>query len=108
MAHRLTRPELYDLVWALPITKLSKRYGFSDRGFAKLCQRAKVPVRPQGYWARLQAGQPVSKLPLPNRGPGTIGALLLGDDLKILSDIRQDAARDEHADDRHLGWHHLA
>src|SRR3546814_12324755 len=61
----MTRQQLYELVWAEPISKLAERYGMSDRGFAKMCARANVPVPERGYWARLQAGQTAAKPPLP-------------------------------------------
>src|SRR3546814_10872633 len=64
MSH-MTRQELYELVWAEAISKVAERYGMSDRGFAKMCARANVPVPERGYWARLQAGQTAAKPPLP-------------------------------------------
>lgn len=62
----ITRKELYELVWSEPLTKLAKRFGISDVGFAKACRRANVPVPPRGYWARLAAGQPLDRTPLPD------------------------------------------
>ena len=35
----LTRDELYAQVWAVPISKLARRYGLSDRGLVKICDR---------------------------------------------------------------------
>ncbi|MEY9531201.1 uncharacterized protein YfcZ (UPF0381/DUF406 family) [Sinorhizobium fredii] len=60
----LTRKELYDLVWSTPILKLAEQFGLSDRGLAKICERNQVPVPGRGYWARLEAGQKVTKTPL--------------------------------------------
>jgi hypothetical protein len=56
---------LYDLVWSVPIVKLAVRFGVSGRGLAKICERARVPVPKPGYWAKVQAGQPMAKVPLP-------------------------------------------
>jgi hypothetical protein len=66
---RITRAELYAKVWSEPIVKIAKEFGISDRGLAKTCKRLEVPVPPRGYWAKLQAGKEVSKLPprRPNR-----------------------------------------
>jgi hypothetical protein len=61
----MTREELYEKVWSTPMQKLAVEFGFSDRGFAKLCRRYKVPVPPRGYWARIQVGQSVQRIPLP-------------------------------------------
>ena len=41
-------------------------FGLSDRGFAKLRRRYKVPVPPRGYWARIHVGQSVQRIPLPS------------------------------------------
>jgi hypothetical protein len=44
MAHRLTRGELYDLVWSHPTQRVAKQFGISDVGLAEACRRAKIPV----------------------------------------------------------------
>lgn len=62
----ISRRQLYDLVWNKPILTLSKEYGFSDVGFAKLCRRHNIPLPPRGYWAKINAGLNVSQSPLPN------------------------------------------
>jgi hypothetical protein len=45
--------------------KLAVEFGVSGRGLAKLCERAGVPVPKPGYWAKVHAGQPMAKVPLP-------------------------------------------
>jgi hypothetical protein len=62
---RLTREELYGLVWAKPMTQVAQEFLISDRAVAKLCARKQVPVPPRGYWAKKAAGQNVPKTPLP-------------------------------------------
>ena len=52
----LTRRDLYELVWATPLSKLADQFGISDRGLAKICERHRVPSPPRGYWAKLEAG----------------------------------------------------
>lgn len=61
----LTREELYSLVWAKPMTEVSRDFQISDRALAKICARRQVPVPPRGYWAKKSAGKHVSQLPLP-------------------------------------------
>ena len=51
-----------------PIQKLSKEFGLSDVGLAKVCHRYNIPVPPRGYWAKQQAGKRVSKPSLPPEG----------------------------------------
>lgn len=45
---RLTRRELYDLVWKTPAYTLAKEFGMSGRGLGKLCERHNIPVPPRG------------------------------------------------------------
>lgn len=61
----LTREQLYEKVWVIPMSKLSKELGMSDVGLAKLCKRYNIPTPGLGYWARLAHGQKVPKPPLP-------------------------------------------
>ena len=44
MAERLSRKELYDLVWSEPIKTLCARFGISDVALKKTCARAEVPT----------------------------------------------------------------
>ncbi len=62
---KLTIQQLYDRVWAEPIQRLSKDFGLSDVGLAKLCRRHDVPVPGRGYWRRKQTGHKVKQTPLP-------------------------------------------
>lgn len=62
---KLTREELYSLVWAKPMTEVAQDFQISDRAMAKICARKQVPVPPRGYWAKRNAGKSVSKSPLP-------------------------------------------
>jgi len=65
MPIELSREELYERVWIEPIQKLSKAYGLSDVGLAKICRRYNIPIPPRGYWAKKQAGHKVEKAALP-------------------------------------------
>ena len=64
----ISREDLYERVWAEPIQKLSKDYGLSDVGLAKVCRRYNIPIPPRGYWAKKRAGKRVSKQALPPEG----------------------------------------
>ncbi|HEV2485596.1 MAG TPA: hypothetical protein VGT08_08690 [Terracidiphilus sp.] len=61
----LTREELYNLVWAKPMTEVGKDFQISDRAMAKLCARRQVPVPPRGYWAKKSVGKASPRPPLP-------------------------------------------
>jgi hypothetical protein len=60
----VSRQELYELVWETPTRHLCKRFGLSDVGLAKTCQRFDIPRPSYGYWAKKAAGGKVKRVPL--------------------------------------------
>ncbi|KRW97852.1 hypothetical protein [Paracoccus sp. MKU1] len=64
------RKELYERVWQTPMVRLSKEYGISDQGLAKICKRHAIPVPPRGHWIRKETGKPVMQVPLPDLPEG--------------------------------------
>jgi hypothetical protein len=77
MTARLSRKELYDLVWSEPMKTLSARFGISDVGLKKTCARADIPTPERGYWAKKDAGKKTFQLPLPARAPGMDEEILI-------------------------------
>lgn len=67
---QVTRAELYELVWANPVTKVAPQFGISDVAFRKACIAADVPLPPAGYWAKLRAGKAGRRPALPPRSLG--------------------------------------
>jgi hypothetical protein len=59
------REELYERVWAAPISQIAKEENISDRGLAKICKKLDVPRPPRGYWAKAAAGKKPRKKRLP-------------------------------------------
>jgi hypothetical protein len=62
---KITRRELYDLVWSEPIRALAPRLEISDVGLAKVCRRSDIPIPPRGYWAKTAVGQITPRPDLP-------------------------------------------
>ena len=62
---RLTREELYEQVWKMPMRLLAKSYGISGVGLAKVCKRHKIPRPSLGYWAKKQIGKAPRRPALP-------------------------------------------
>ena len=60
----MPRKDLYELVWERPVTEVAMRFGISDVGLSKICRRANIPVPKRGYWAKMDAGEYVERLPL--------------------------------------------
>lgn len=73
-ARRVTREELYALVWARPMSRLAEEFGISGNGLAKVCDRLDVPYPPRGYWAKKAAGKPTVTFKLPLRKSGVLDA----------------------------------
>lgn len=67
---KLTRKELYDLVWSEPMIALAKRFGLSDNGLRKHCKSMNIPTPPVGYWNKLEYGKSVEMIPLPENYEG--------------------------------------
>jgi len=64
-ANKLTREELYELVWTTPLTTLAKNYNISDNGLRKICIKLAIPLPKSGYWSKIKFNKPVKKIPLP-------------------------------------------
>jgi len=60
-----TRKELYQRVWAEPLSVVAKDVGLSGNALAKICNRLLVPYPPRGYWVKANAGKKPPREPLP-------------------------------------------
>jgi len=67
---KLTRKELYDLVWAEPLSRLAKKYKISDNGLRKICKRMNIPIPAMGHWQKIQYGKRVIVTKLPTKYEG--------------------------------------
>jgi hypothetical protein len=61
----VSREQLYRELWAEPALIVAKRYGISDVGLAKVCERFGVPKPGLGYWAQRRVGKAPAPTPLP-------------------------------------------
>lgn len=59
------REELYVEVWERPQVKVAAKYGISAVMLGKVCRKLQIPVPGRGYWAKLEFGKPVERIPLP-------------------------------------------
>ena len=77
-----TRQELFELVWSMPMTKLSKQFELSDVGLRKICIKNQIPLPPQGHWTRKQFGKedPTPELPKSDFNP----TIKLNDENKMI------------------------
>jgi hypothetical protein len=51
---RVTREQMYQEVWAEPMTTVAN-YQMSSTFLARICERLNVPRPPRGYWAQLES-----------------------------------------------------
>ncbi len=56
---KVTRQELYDQIWSMPVSRACRLYGLSDVGLAKICEEWDIPRPPRGYWAKIRNGHSV-------------------------------------------------
>lgn len=64
--HRVTRQELYELVWSRPLSRLAGDLGISGNALARICDRLLVPHPKRGYWS---AGEDAPRGPPPPLPP---------------------------------------
>lgn len=73
----LPREALYELVWSKPMRTAAAELGLSDVGLKKRCRSWAIPVPPQGYWNKAQAGHrlpPRPPLPAAPEAPSVVRA----------------------------------
>lgn len=61
----VSREELYEQVWAIPMLRLALQYGVSSVALGKTCRKLNIPAPRRGYWARVAAGEKIKRPPLP-------------------------------------------
>jgi len=65
VVRRVTREELYALVWAKPMIHLAQEFGITGTGLTNICERLNVPCPPRGHWMKKAAGKPLTIFELP-------------------------------------------
>jgi len=66
----ISREELYELVWSMPMTKVGEKFELSGSYMARVCLTLHVPRPERGYWAKLAVGKAPEKPALPDAQPG--------------------------------------
>lgn len=94
---KLSRRELYELIWSKPVEKVAEDFGISGRGLAKICERHRIPSPPRGYWARLAAGQNVKKAILRNISDSIFDSVVIESPIAGLSVEAQGIIREARA-----------
>ena len=61
----IARQTLYEQGWTTPMSRLSRTYGMSDVGLAKICKQHCIPRPPRGYWSKKSNGKATRRKTLP-------------------------------------------
>jgi hypothetical protein len=61
----LPREQLYNEVWKISGTGVSKKYNVPYAELLRRCKEADIPLPPSGYWTKLNFGKQVTQIPLP-------------------------------------------
>lgn len=69
-AEVVSREELYELVWSVPMVKVAEKFNVSGSYMARVCSTLHVPRPERGYWAKLAVGKAPEKPALPDAQPG--------------------------------------
>lgn len=67
----ISRDELYQQLWKVPISRLAVELGYSYLELVKICADLRIPRPTGGYWYRLQHGGSSEQVPLPPIPEGT-------------------------------------
>jgi hypothetical protein len=78
MAERLSREELYDLVWSKTLGSLSTRFRVSNAVLKQTCQRAAIPMPAPNHWTKKAFGKATFQAALPARLPGMDSDVVVG------------------------------
>lgn len=57
------RASLYDLVWSEPMGSVAARFGVSDVGLRKICDKAGIPLPRAGHWMNVRYGKKSARRP---------------------------------------------
>lgn len=69
-ADLVSREDLYELVWSIPLAKVAEKFNVSGSYMARVCSMLHVPRPERGYWAKLAVGKEPERPSLPEAQPG--------------------------------------
>lgn len=92
---KISRQELYNLVWAEPMITVCKRFGLTDNGLRKQCKSMDIPTPPVGYWSKLKHGKETEIIPLPKESASNKQSTdLIEKEITLLPPMNRNAIRE--------------
>lgn len=70
----MSREQLYDLVWAKPMSDIAREHGVRDQHIARACDMFDIARPPAGYWQKISHGKVCARSDLSARrfAPGAV------------------------------------
>ena len=62
---KITRQELYELIWSYPITTLTNKLEITYHQLNKMCKEMMIPLPQAGHWQKTNCGKSVRRINLP-------------------------------------------
>jgi len=75
---RVSRKQLYDLVWSMPMTQIARKLGVRDQHIAQACDAYDIARPGNGHWQKIEYGKSVQTLALRNDRFGADQILAIG------------------------------
>ncbi|GBD48133.1 hypothetical protein [Methylopila sp. Yamaguchi] len=63
MSKSVSKSEMSDLVWSMPMLRVAEQFDVSSSYLKRLCTQHGIPTPPQGYWNKVAHGKRVTKRP---------------------------------------------
>lgn len=63
---KMTREQLHNLVWSMPMTEIARQSGVRDQHIARACDGAEVARPRAGYWQKVEHRKSVTRTALTN------------------------------------------
>lgn len=102
---KLTRQELYNLVWSKPMTKLALEYNISYIDLREIYKKNDIPIPLLGHWQKIQFNKNVKVIPFPKDFKGENSITLNSGEAKEYTGIKNfDKLLKEITDDTTLSF----
>jgi hypothetical protein len=72
LSQPVSRQELYDIAWQMPMLRVAERFGVSSSYLARVFTELRIPRPAPGYWTQVGFGKALAKPSLPPARPGEL------------------------------------
>jgi hypothetical protein len=97
MSRIITRQEIYEAVWLIPPSELTKQLNTSVAGLNSVCEQMKIPCPDPNYWILALQGMQPDPPPLPAATPGmpTAASIVRPEPAVEVAPVRHRVSMDE-------------